>query len=195
MDNKYPFKKGKGIFVYDIHSNRYYDFENNLNILGHSNKKLTATVKNHISSSWNLFGDTIYHRKIKQLHNRNFPNYYLTNTFSLIEFFNNLLNFANSKSFKIVSTGDRFNLWIQEYCNYKNIGTKNSAKIIIHDMAEKFLKTGEDYANLLKNIRKEKITILNYYWFPYLEIDTCNADIIILPQIYNGNFKYLNIFN
>ena len=198
MIKNYPFRKAKGIFVYDIQSNRYYDLQKNSNIIGHSNKKITTIVKNHISSSWNLYGDTIYHRKIKALYDKLFSsNYHLAVSFSLIEFFTRFFNYTQQKSSNLQIIGDRFNLWIKKHCNNINREAKNDCKTtIIYDMAELFFKSNGDIKQFNKTIadlKKEEITIFNYYWYPYLDIITNNADIIILPQIYSGHFEYINI--
>ncbi|MCK4799307.1 MAG: hypothetical protein KAT05_18180, partial [Spirochaetes bacterium] len=198
MDKKYPLRRAKGIFVYDIQSTRYYDFQRNSNIIGYSNKKITTHIKNCISAGWNLYEDTVYHRRIKRLYEKIFSlDYYFKTCFSLTEFFARFLNYAQQNSFNLIIKGHRFKLWIKEYCNniYKEIKSY-SKNIIIYDMAEIFLESGGDikeFNKKVKNLKKETITVFNYYWYPYLEINISDADIVILPQIYSGYFEYINI--
>lgn len=198
MDKKYHIKKGKDIFLYDIKSNRYYDLQRNSNIIGHSNKKLTTIVKNNISSRWNITGDTIYHRRLRSLFNRIFSaNYFLTSSFCLIEIILRLHNYSINNSYNLYINGDRFNLWFNEKFNNIKTKIKNEFKnIIIYDMAEIFLSSNGDFNRFEEDVGKLKkgdITVYNYYWYPYPDIITNSADLIILPEIYSGNFNYLNI--
>ncbi len=198
MNKKYSIKKGKGAFLYDIKGGRFYDFQKNSNILGHSYKKLTTIVKNNISSKWNISEDTVSHKRMRKLFEDLFTsNYYLTSVSSLSEFIFRLNNYALYNSFNLNISGERFNLWFSENCNLISNDKKDSKKnIIIYDMAEFFLQSEgnfNEFIKIVKKIKKEEITILNYFWYPYLNIDTCNADIVILPEIYSGNFNYINV--
>ncbi len=182
-------KKGKGVFLHSILNNRYYDLKNNSNILGHSYKKLTTEVKNYISNSWNLNSNTIHHKRLLGFIQKNFgENYSLKSNFSLLEFFSRFMLYLMNKSLNIEVIGKRFNLWFENYFVYKNNMMKKN-KIQIIDMAEFFLNSqGKD--NKIKK-KNNELLILNYYWYPEIDVNTMNADLIILPEIYNGNFNYV----
>jgi|GEM_PF-1309121 len=192
-DKVYPLKKAKEAFVYDIKSNKYYDFKNNTNILGHSYKKLTTIVKNHISSSWDIYNNSIYHRRfIKHLNNLFGDKYHITCCFSLIEFISRLINYSINQRFNIEIIGENFKIWFDKNFNYKNI-INSSKNINIYDMAKIYLSFKGNKEKIENQIRlnKYRINILNYYWYPYLDISLNDADLIILPEIYSGNFKYI----
>ena len=198
MSKKYSIKKAKGTFIYDIHGGRFYDLQKNSNILGHSYKKLTTIVKNNISSKWNISDGTFYHIRMKKLFEKLFSsNYFLRTSSSLIEFILRLNNYCVDNLYNINFFGERFNLWIKEKNNIFNIERKKTQKdIIIYDMAEIFLRAKGDiqkFNDFIKKLKKEEITVFNYFWYPYLDLNINNADIIILPEIYSGNFCYLNV--
>lgn len=198
MNKKYTIKKAKGIFLHDIHDVKYYDLQKNSNILGHSYKKLTTLIKNDISSRWNILESTIYHSRMRKLFEKLFtPDYFLTALLSLDEFILKINNYSLSNSYNLKLIGERFNLWLKDNYNLSNIKTGEIQKnIIIYDMAEIFLQFDGDskkFNDFIKDIKREEITVFNYLWYPYLDIKTDNVDIIILPEIYSGNFKYINI--
>ena len=201
LDKKYLIKKAKDIFLYDIYDGRFYDLQRNSNILGHSYKKLTSLVKNDISSKWNISGNTVYHYRMKKIFEKLFsPDYHLSASFSLHEFILSLNNYSINNSYNLKFKGERFKLWLEEKCNIIKKDKENLQKnIIIYDMAEIFLRAEGDYNkfnDLVKNLKKEEITVFNYFWYPYLDLNIDNADIIILPEIYSGNFNFsLILFN
>ncbi len=198
MNKKYLIKKGKGVFLYDIKSNRFYDLQRNSNIIGHSYKRLATVAKDNLSSRWNITGDTIYHRRFRTLFNKLFSsNYYLATSFSLAEIILRIYNYSMNNSYNLTIDGERYKLWFKEKFNNIKLENKKSSKnIIIHDMAEIFLNSNGDFKKFEDDINKLKkgdFIIYNYFWYPYLDIITKNADLIILPEIYSGNFNYLNI--
>ena len=63
-------------------------------------------------------------------------------------------------------------------------------------MAEIYLKADgnkDRFSAEIKKIKKGNITVFNYFWYPESDIITGDADIIVLPEIYSGNFSYINI--
>jgi hypothetical protein len=198
LNKKYLIKKAKGAFLYNIHDGKYYDLQHNSNILGYSYKKLTTIVKNAISSKWNISEQSNYHKRLKRIFEKiSGSDYNLVSAFSLIEFIFRLNNYSLNNSYNLKINGERFNLWIKEKCrlSFKENERKNES-IIIYDMTELFLHAKGDnkkFNEIIKKLKKEKITVFNYFWYPYLDIIIENADIIILPEIYSGNFNFLNI--
>ena len=198
MNKKYLIRKAKDVFLYDAYDGRFYDLKRNSNILGHSYKMLTTSVKNDISSKWNIPGNTVYHYRMKKFFEKLFsPDYYLTSAFSLHEFILSLNNYSINNSYNLKFKGERFNIWLMKKCNIiKKDEEKSQKNIIVYDMAEIFLQTEGNFNkfnDLVKNLNREEITVFNYFWYPYLDLNTDNADIIILPEIYSGNFSYLII--
>jgi hypothetical protein len=189
---KYPLKKAKENFIYDIHSNKFYDFRSNTNIAGFSHKRLTTFVKDNVSSAWNIKDNSIHHNRFKKQIEQLFgENFILKSSHSIEEFFSRLILTNPDIDF----TGKNQTQWLKE----KHIITENnsnSKKIFVIDMAELFLESGENIEMFNENISKIKhdgIVIFNYFWFPLLEISTTGADIIILPELYSGNFGFVNV--
>lgn len=190
MNNNELIRQGKGLFLKTMGKKKIYDFSENSNILGHSYKKMTTQVKNYISSSWNISQFTIYHRRIKKLFETLFSDrYQLFTTFSLEEFTARLICHVNSSDSTIRPEGKRYQLWFQNKFNTSvPIDKKND--IIIYDMAENYLLNNKMINPVNK---KNKLSVLNYYWYPEIILPAFEADIIILPQIFCGNFHYVNI--
>jgi hypothetical protein len=192
---KYPIKKAKNSYLYDLKSQKYYDFRNNSNILGYSYKRLTNHVKNDISGNWNIKSNTVSHLRILKLFEKLFGNEYTVRScFSIEEFFSRIfLNFKDNYSFKVI--GVNFHSWLEKRnilpCNNSS---KNEVSII--DMNDIFINFNGDingFKDHVRKIKKNGILIFNYYWFPYSDIETSDADVVILPEIFSGNFNYLNI--
>jgi hypothetical protein len=195
LDN-FTVRKGKNVFIKDLRQNQYYELDKNANIAGHSNKNLTAAVKNNISSSWNLYGNTIYHKRFKNLLLRLFSdNYEFQAGFCLEDILLRINNFAINSSYSIEFYYENFNSWLIKKANFNN-EKKHEKKIKIYDMAYLYLKTGgiaEEFKKLAGNLNKGDITVYNYFWHPDTEIITDNADLVILPEIFSGGFKYVNL--
>jgi hypothetical protein len=191
--NEKTLKKRKDIFLYDLNGNKYYDFSTPLNIIGFSNKRLTHYIKNHISGTLRLTGSTIYHRRLKALFKELFGDEYeLYAALSLEEIFLKMeALFLNE--FAIEPVGERFKEW---YPNRVPSGEKNgkAKKIKTYDMTELYLNAGSDRTKAFENVNKnDSVKILNYFWYPEIELNTLDADLVILPELYSGNFSYLNI--
>jgi len=191
----YPIKKAKGLFLYDIHSNKYYDLQSNSNILGHSNKKITTIVKNHISSTWNIKSNSVYHKRLVKLINNIFGNRYgLFFCHSLSEFMLRINNYVVKNNSGIDIYYDRFKDWL--FFNKIEMNKDDKISINVYDAAQIYLdcKGGTQlFKEKLNEIKNDKICILNYFWYPDINIDPNNADIIILPEIFSGNFDYVLI--
>ncbi|OHD19748.1 MAG: hypothetical protein A2086_11420 [Spirochaetes bacterium GWD1_27_9] len=189
------FRKAKDSFLYNIKSEKYYDFRHNTNIIGHSHKKLTNLVKDSISSAWNLQIDSIYHRRFMKFMETNFSDkYHIKFSFSLQEFFLKLFNKFNNSKIDII--GERF----KKYISYNEISinndNNNDYNIKIYDFAEIYLNFGgnkEKINKYVEGIDKNNLAVFNYFWYPSFEININKADIVILPEIYCGNFKYVII--
>jgi hypothetical protein len=190
-------RKAKGAYVKDIKHNLFYEFDKNINILGHSHKKLTTIAKNNISSSWNLTGNTIYHARIRKLFSRLFPGQYnIYSSFSLEEIFLKLYIYSEKNSCSLELFYDNFCSWLTKKCGLDLKNKSSGKKIIVYDMAQIFLDAKGDMENFnqaVSGLKKGNITVFNYFWFPYPEISSDNADMIILPEIFSGNFKYVNM--
>ncbi|MBN2545345.1 MAG: hypothetical protein JXB50_06080 [Spirochaetes bacterium] len=194
MEKSHTFKRAKGPYLKNIHHEKFYDLTSNLNILGHSFKTLTTYTKNDISSAWNITGNSSYHIKFKKLIEKLFgKDYLLTSCFSLIEFFSRFSAYAQQSQIKIKITGNNFKNWFERFI-IPNENKKNIKEINIIDMAKFYIECAGNTAKIkekIKLIANDKI--LNYFWYPELILETFNSDIIILPEIYSGNFKYINI--
>lgn len=175
-------RKAKGPYIFYLNKkNKYFDFSSNSNILGYSFKKLTTIVKNDISSRWNIKRYSIYHRRMEKLLTRLYGSCYVWKyCFSLKEFFLRLLPYFN-----INIKGKYLQEWFNT--NFSSF-FKNSSKqsITLFDMAYYYLFSRE-----IENEGGYKIG--NYYFYPELDFNLINFDIIILQEFLSGNFCYLNI--
>ncbi len=190
----YPFKRAKGAFLYDIKSNRYYDFQSNSNFLGHSDKRLTTIVKNFISSAWFIKNNSVFHNRLKTLFDRNFGGQYkLFFSHSPVEFFHRFISYTTGKKFEISVNGGGFAEWL----SYNGINAETAGcepHVILHDAASVYLETGgssDAFKSKIENLNGKCINVLNYYWFPEVDITSGNADIIVMPEFYSGNFDYV----
>ncbi len=195
-------RKAKNSYLYDIKQSKYFDFRFNSNIIGYSNKKLTTTVKNSISSSWDIKLDSTYHRRFKTFIRKRFGDrFVLRCANSLVEFFLLLINHYKGYLFNIFD--DQFDSYIKNYNisldreNLDSENGKNSLKgISIYDIAHYYLHD-KDIKNSIDNdatkFKDKNIKIFNYYHYPKSEMGRDLADIVILPEIYSGNFNYVNI--
>ena len=194
---KIRIKKAKNAFVYDKDSNKYYDLRCNSNILGYGHKLLTSYTKNMLSSSWNIKMNTRHHDRMTGLYKRVFgEGRHIRTSNSLEEFFCRLFLSAAGK-YRVIVTGKRFEKWLGMK-NIKPIDGEAEKNIKIIDANEIFLSCNGDNERFKYEIRSmtennDDTVILNYYWYPYPGIETGFADVVILPEIYCGNFGYISI--
>lgn len=188
-----PFRRAKGAYLFTIHHEKYLDLRENSNILGHSYKKLTTVVKNSISSSWNIKDNSIYHLRFNKLITSLFNNnYYTFFSYSLQEFFLRLFAFLKTNRFNIAIETQNFKDWL----NYNLIEYEhndNSNKVaLIFEMASLYINTHGKVEEIIKKIENKKgVKILNYFWWPELEVKSLDSDLIILPQLFCGNFQFI----
>ncbi|MCG8569489.1 MAG: hypothetical protein MJB14_05065, partial [Spirochaetes bacterium] len=128
-----------------------------------------------------------YEKLLKQLFGEQ---YQISYCFSLKDFFYRL--FAYHSQSPIIN-GLRQKLWFQQ--NLQKIQTKKKSVIQIDDMTEAFLKSDSHVEDFhYEPQKKEKVFAVNYYWFPYVEINPpAAADLILLPELYNGNFSFVTL--
>lgn len=180
-------KKAKGPFLYTKESNKYYDLRQNSNILGHSHKTLTRSVKNSLSNCWNLSSiNTINHsRLIKLLTTLYSDRYIVRATFSLQELFSRL--FLNTNR-KVKVLGEGLTDWLtSKYIRYSK-AEEGAKKLNIYDMTEFYLNKKECPLEETPT----NLNLLNYYWHPEIELNLPKSpDGVILPQLYCGNFKFI----
>ena len=190
-----PVRKAKDVFLYNIQNNKYYDLRCNSNVLGHSPQSLATIVKNKVSASWNINQlDTIYHnRYTKLLNSLSGDRYRIRSAFSPEEFFGRLFLYCTLNNIKPLIHGKRMNDWFDGKGILLPPGRKKK-KIEIYDMAEIYLDSTGEAAPVLPASGNGNISIANYYWYPSTDIPfSLEADIIILPELFNGNFKYITL--
>ncbi|HPO49543.1 MAG TPA: hypothetical protein PLO89_04380 [Spirochaetota bacterium] len=179
-------KKAKNNYVYDIKGGKSLDFSRNTNISGYSNKKITTPVKNALSSSWNVTGNTLYHKRFKNLIKSRFgSDYILLSSQSRNEFFILLSHFY--KDLAISFVGKRIKAYFENKKLPLNFSKESKKNIFVYDMAEFYLE------NAKIDIDRDSLNVVDYFFYPEFNIETYGADIIILPEIYSGNFNYINI--
>lgn len=192
MSNDYGIiKKAKGAYLHFLNDEKYLDLRFNSNIIGYSDKRLTTAVKNSISSNWNIKGNTIYHRRFLKLIDTIFGNEYeLFFSFSLTELFFKLLNFFTRNNITFQIYGNGFSDWLRN--NFFEYKIDNFKKIFhIFDMADLYLEKSGNSLLLKEVIDSFDCKILNYFWYPDIDIKTLSADIVILPELYSGNFEFV----
>lgn len=188
-------RKAKDIFLIDTNGNKYYDLSTNTNILGHSYKKLTTIIKNTLSACWNCRENSIYHRRLISLYEKIFgSDYHVRSCFSLIEFFSRLLNVSGHC---LHIEGERLTHWFNKNLP-GSVCDNTDKKITVIDMTELYLKAKGNNEVLKELIdtyssNDATVTIHNYYWYPEPNIASSDADIVILPEFYSGNFSYVGI--
>lgn len=174
-------KKAKAVYIFYLNDkNKYFDLTSNSNILGHSFKRVTTHVKNDISNRWRIKGESIYHKRMAKL----FFNLYGSQYKWMIDFSFKDIFFRLGNYFNIKIEGNNLLRWFNDNLNLPE--KKGQKDLIIFDMAYYYLY---DY----KIEKSKELSILNYYHYPYLEIETLDSDLIILPEIFSGNFSYVNI--
>jgi len=194
--NKNLFKKAKGPFLISSADEKFYNLSTNSNILGYSYKKLTSIVKNNISTSWNINAETIYHARLKKLFEKIFTkDYYAVCCPSLEDFFYRSAAFHSENFINFKISGTSFQKWFDSNVFIKN--NSNADQLIdLIDMTELYLQYNGNNSGIeiaVNKINNGKYKILNYFWYPVTDIKLYNSDIIILPEIYSGNFNFIFI--
>lgn len=169
------FTKAKGPYTRDLSGKGYFDLRKFTNITGYADPSITRDYKDAISSIWDLDLPSIYHKRLEKILLNGSNGDFTICVFKGIEHF--YLKIA------ALSGGIRTQgLREKEYFLSKQI-TSSEKGAVSHDMTELFL-TKAEYTPI-----KSSINIMNYYYFPYAEIDYNKyvGEIIVLPGIISGN--------
>jgi len=119
--------------------------------------------------------------------------YLLASSFSLMEFFSRFSAYAENMQIKLNAAGSNFKKWFDKNIIINEVKKFNKEADIL-DMAGFYIESGGNTSKIKEKIKTSgEYRILNYFWYPELTFDAFNSDIIILPEIYSGNFKYINI--
>ncbi|HNZ25778.1 MAG TPA: hypothetical protein PLG34_03385 [Spirochaetota bacterium] len=183
MNSDNIFKKAKGAYLYDIKSEKFFDFRFNSAIFGYSYKKISTRLKNSISNAMSVVGDSVYSRRLLKIFAKDFSEEYEPFFISsLEEFILKLENFAINNNYKLAYFGERFVKFISRLLAKKKINSDNP-DIRVIDAAQYYL----DEKQIL--VFEDKINIINYYYYPEYAPDTFGADLIILPEFMSGGLK------
>ncbi|MBP7553602.1 MAG: hypothetical protein KA885_09245 [Spirochaetes bacterium] len=183
MNNDNIFKKAKGAYLYDIKSEKFFDFRFNSAILGYSDKKISTRLKNNISNGMSIVGDSVFSRRFLKILEKDFSEEYepfFIN--SLEEFIFKLEYFATTKNYNLVYLGERFVKYINSLLPEKKLNPENS-DICVIDATEYYLQDKPI------PVSENKINIINYYSYPEYKIEPLRADLVILPEFISGGLK------
>ena len=165
-------KKAKNAFIYTTDGQKYYDLTSNTNIIGHSHRLLTTLPKNALSTAWNIHGTSIYHNRFLRLIRDCFGNDWTVRcASSLTELWLRMTNFGIVPDFD----SDDTPLYLESH----------SVKIPQDNKNIRVIEAAAHYINN-EEIPFDDNIILNGWWYPELDIPTCNAKAVILPELFSG---------
>jgi len=184
-------KKAKNCFLHDTTNKKIFDLSNIDNVIGYSNKKLTHSVKNGISTAWNIEKNSIYHYRFESFIKKEFGRDYIPLFFNSIRELFLYIKLTFEKEYSIIVEGnfktllESYNIIFDENCSGNDKTLTNVVDCAYNLLMEKAYS--ENRCTTKNN------TILNYYYYPSTTFDVDNSIFTILPKIFSGNFNYIAV--